>query len=171
MGTTALVSHLHTRAAAACPLKTTSTITYITLLHLIHLHSLQLKNLKMASQQHPASESPFGEETTDVPMSDCPSTDDLGCLDTSSNNSTLDFCNIRGLRSNFQSMEHHLSSTKPHLGKRWYNGLAFGQANLGSRVRSPNICWPLFIVWYYRRVAKDYPNCCHTILRRNLQCL
>ncbi|MPC32612.1 hypothetical protein E2C01_025932 [Portunus trituberculatus] len=27
----------------------------------------------------------------------------------------INFCNIRGLRSNFQSVEHHLSSTKPHL--------------------------------------------------------
>ena len=23
---------------------------------------------------------------------------------------------------------------------------------------------------YYRRVAKDYPNCCHIVLRRNSQC-
>ena len=37
------------------------------------------------------------------------------CLDTSSNIFTLDFCNICGLRSNFQSVEHHLSSTKSHL--------------------------------------------------------
>ena len=34
----------------------------------------------------------------------------------------------------------------------------------------PNIRWPLFFLWYYRRVAKDYPNCCHTVLRRDLQC-
>ena len=27
----------------------------------------------------------------------------------------LNFCNIRGLRSNFNSVEHHLSSAKPHL--------------------------------------------------------
>ena len=39
-----LVSHLHKRAAAASPLKTTSTTTYITLLHLKLLHSLQIKN-------------------------------------------------------------------------------------------------------------------------------
>ena len=36
-----LVSRLHKRAAAACPLKTTFT-TYITILHLTLLHSLQL---------------------------------------------------------------------------------------------------------------------------------
>ena len=68
----------------------------------------------MASQ-YPVSESPSGEGTTNVPRSDCPSDDDFGCLDTSSNTFTLDFCNIYGLRSNFQSVEHHLSSTKPHL--------------------------------------------------------
>ena len=28
---------------------------------------------------------------------------------------SIDFCNIRGLISNFQSVEHYLSSTKPHL--------------------------------------------------------
>ena len=36
-------------------------------------------------------------------------------VDTSSNTFTLDFCNIHGLISNFQSVEHHLSSIKPHL--------------------------------------------------------
>ena len=50
---------------------------------------------------HPASESPSNEETTNVPRSDCSSADDLSCLDTSSNIFTLDFCNIRDLRSNF----------------------------------------------------------------------
>ena len=69
----------------------------------------------MASQQRSALESPSGEGTTNVLRSDCPSADDLGCLDTSSNTFTLDFCNICGFRSDFQSMEHHFSSTKPHL--------------------------------------------------------
>ena len=55
------------------------------------------------------------EETTNFPRSDCSSADDLGCFDTSSNIFTHDFCNIRGLRSNYQSVEHHLSSTNPHL--------------------------------------------------------
>ena len=62
-----------------------------------------------------ASKTPSGEGTTNIPKSDCPSADDLGCLDTSSNTFTLDFCDIRCLKSNFQSVEHHLSSTKPHL--------------------------------------------------------
>ena len=33
------------------------------------------------------------------------------------------------------------------------------------------IRWQLSILWYHHRVAKDYPNCCHTILRRDWQCL
>ena len=49
------------------------------------------------------------------PKSECPSADDLGCLDTFFNTFTLAFCNIRGLRSNFQSVAHHLSSIVPHL--------------------------------------------------------
>ena len=64
---------------------------------------------------HSASESPCRERTTNVPRSDCSPADDLGCLDTFSNTFTLDFWNIRGLRSNFQSVENHLSSTKPHI--------------------------------------------------------
>ena len=28
---------------------------------------------------------------------------------------SINFCNIRGFRPNFKSVEHHLSSTKPHL--------------------------------------------------------
>ena len=50
-------------------------------------------------------------------------------------------------------------------------GLALKYAILGSRVRIPVIRWPLFILWYHRRVAKDYPNCCYIVLRRDLQCL
>ena len=40
---------------------------------------------------------------------------------------------------------------------------ACGHNNSGSRVRSPDICWQLFYLSYYRRVAKDYP-----ILKKNL---
>ena len=64
---------------------------------------------------HPASKSPSGEGTTNIPMSHCSFANDFGCLDTSSNTFSFDFCNIRGLRCNFQYVEHHLSSTKPHL--------------------------------------------------------
>ncbi|MPC41041.1 hypothetical protein E2C01_034621 [Portunus trituberculatus] len=41
--------------------------------------------------------------------------DDPKCLDTSLNFFFINFCNIRGLRSNFPSVENHLSSSKPHL--------------------------------------------------------
>ncbi|XP_050709244.1 uncharacterized protein LOC126994048 [Eriocheir sinensis] len=37
------------------------------------------------------------------------------CLDNSSNLFLINFCNNRGLRSNFHSVEHPLSSSKPHL--------------------------------------------------------
>ena len=61
------------------------------------------------------SESPAGGGTTSTPASDGPTGDDSGSLDTSQNLFYVNFCNIRGLRSNFQSVEHHLSSAKPHL--------------------------------------------------------
>ena len=32
----------------------------------------------------------------------------------------------------------------------------FGHVNLGSRVWSPDIHWPLFYLWYYCRMVKDY---------------
>ncbi|MPC99397.1 hypothetical protein E2C01_094810 [Portunus trituberculatus] len=57
---------------------------------------------------NPASESPSGKGTRNVPRSD-------SSLDTSLNIFYINFCNIRDLRSNFQSVEHHHSSTKPHL--------------------------------------------------------
>ena len=63
----------------------------------------------------PASESPSGEGTINVPRSDCSSGIDPKCLDTPLTFFSINFCNIRGLRSDFQSVEHHLSSTKPHL--------------------------------------------------------
>ncbi|MPD04999.1 hypothetical protein E2C01_100716 [Portunus trituberculatus] len=62
-----------------------------------------------------ASESPSGEGTKNVPMSSAFLDNDPKCLDTSLNFLYINFCNIRGLRSNFHSVEHHLSSTKSHL--------------------------------------------------------
>ena len=53
---------------------------------------------------------------------------------------------------------------------QWYSCLALGYASRGSRVRIPVIRWPLFMLWYHRWVAKDYPNCYHTVLRWDLQC-
>ena len=37
------------------------------------------------------------------------------CIDTPLTFFSINFCNIRDLRSNFQFVEHHLSYTKPHL--------------------------------------------------------
>ncbi|MPC97664.1 hypothetical protein E2C01_092988 [Portunus trituberculatus] len=62
-----------------------------------------------------ASESPSGEGTKNLPRSDTFLDNDPKCFDTSLNFLYINFCNIRSLRSNFQSVEHHLSSTKPHL--------------------------------------------------------
>ncbi|MPC38563.1 hypothetical protein E2C01_032072 [Portunus trituberculatus] len=64
---------------------------------------------------NPASQFLSGEGTRNVPRSDSFLNDDPKCLDTSLNFFFINFCNIRGLRSNFQSVEYHLSSTKPHL--------------------------------------------------------
>ncbi|MPC53501.1 hypothetical protein E2C01_047395 [Portunus trituberculatus] len=57
---------------------------------------------------NPVSESPFGEGTRNVPRLDCPFVSDSKCLDTSLDIFYINFCNIRDLRSNSQSVEHHL---------------------------------------------------------------
>ncbi|MPC23969.1 hypothetical protein E2C01_017038 [Portunus trituberculatus] len=64
---------------------------------------------------NPASESPSREGTRNIPRSVCSFEGDPKCLSTSLTFFYINFCNIRVLRSNFQSVEHHLSSTKPHL--------------------------------------------------------
>ncbi|MPC56681.1 hypothetical protein E2C01_050646 [Portunus trituberculatus] len=64
---------------------------------------------------NPASESPFGKGTRNVLKLDCFLEDNPKYLDTSLIFFYTNFCNIRDLRSNFQSVEHHLSSTKPHI--------------------------------------------------------
>ncbi|MPC46953.1 hypothetical protein E2C01_040685 [Portunus trituberculatus] len=63
----------------------------------------------------PASEPPSGEGTGNVPRLNSSLDDDPKCLDTSLNFFYINFCNTHGLTSNFQSVEHHLSSTKPHF--------------------------------------------------------
>ena len=74
-----LVSHLHWRADAACPLKTTSTTVYIIIStpYPFSLSSTQI--FKMASQ-HPASESSFREGTTNVPVRTAPLLMTVGVL-------------------------------------------------------------------------------------------
>ncbi|MPC44130.1 hypothetical protein E2C01_037794 [Portunus trituberculatus] len=61
---------------------------------------------------NPASESFSGEGTRNVPRSDSSRDDDPKCHDTSLNIFYINFCNIRGLRSNLQFVQHHLSSVK-----------------------------------------------------------
>ncbi|MPC65991.1 hypothetical protein E2C01_060134 [Portunus trituberculatus] len=63
----------------------------------------------MGTPIYHASESPSGEGTKKVTRSDVPLSDSHKFLDTSLNFFYINFCNIRGLRSNFQSLEHHLS--------------------------------------------------------------
>ena len=77
---------------------------------ILHCYTLLNSKFIIMASPRPASGSSSREETTNVPRSDYPSADDLGCLDVS-DNSSIDFCNI----CNFQSVEHHLSSTKPHV--------------------------------------------------------
>ncbi|MPC43324.1 hypothetical protein E2C01_036968 [Portunus trituberculatus] len=64
---------------------------------------------------NPASEFPSGEGTRNVPKSNSFHDDDPKYLDISFNFFNINFCNIRGFRSDVQSMEHHLNFTKPHL--------------------------------------------------------
>ncbi|MPC58400.1 hypothetical protein E2C01_052405 [Portunus trituberculatus] len=54
-----------------------------------------------------ASEFPFKEETINVPMLDCSIGGNPKCLDTSLNFFLINFCNIRRLKSNFQSVHRN----------------------------------------------------------------
>ncbi|MPC84017.1 hypothetical protein E2C01_078741 [Portunus trituberculatus] len=75
-------------------------------MHLLHT----LPSLKIYKMVTPntASEFPSVEGTINVPRSECSS-------DSNPKFFFINFCNIRGLRSNFQSVELYLSSAKPHL--------------------------------------------------------
>ncbi|MPC44140.1 hypothetical protein E2C01_037804 [Portunus trituberculatus] len=64
---------------------------------------------------NPASESLSGDGATNVPRSDSSLKNYPKYLDTFLNFFYISFCNIHILRSNFQSVKHHRSSTKPHL--------------------------------------------------------
>ncbi|MPC26546.1 hypothetical protein E2C01_019689 [Portunus trituberculatus] len=84
-------------AVTACLLRTTL------LLH-IKLHAC-------TTHTHPS----IKIKNINVPRSDYSLGDDSKSLDTSLNFFFINFCNIRDLRSNFQSMKHYLSSAKTHL--------------------------------------------------------
>ena len=108
---------------------------------------------------HPASESPSGEGTTNVSRSDCSSADDLGCLNISSNIFTLDFCNIRVLRFNLQSVEHHLSSTKPHL-------LFLTETELSVTIDSNPFSVPSYFLYFH---FQSKAGCCAHV-RNDINC-
>ncbi|MPC39085.1 hypothetical protein E2C01_032605 [Portunus trituberculatus] len=59
--------------------------------------------------------SPLHNSLQRIFRSDCRLDEDPKCFDTSLDFFFINFCDIRGLRSKFQPVEHHLSSTKPHL--------------------------------------------------------
>ncbi|MPC56030.1 hypothetical protein E2C01_049978 [Portunus trituberculatus] len=64
---------------------------------------------------NPALESPSEEGTRKVPRLNSSLDNNPKCLDTSLKFFFINFYNICSLRPNFQSVEHHLPSTKPHL--------------------------------------------------------
>ncbi|MPC66030.1 hypothetical protein E2C01_060173 [Portunus trituberculatus] len=99
---------------------------------------------------NPASESPSGEVTKSIPRSDCSPGGDSKCLDTSLDFFFINFCKIRGLASNFQSLEHHLSSTKPHL-------LFLNETQLSEATDSSPIFVPSYFLYpHFRSKA----GCC-----------
>ncbi len=99
---------------SACSLKTNSHTFYTTYVHYLNTLCFKIKNT-MASFNF-ASESPFGKGTRNVLRPDqTPGDDPTRRSGNSSNSFSIHFCNIRGLRPNFHSVEHHLLSSKPHL--------------------------------------------------------
>ncbi|MPD04849.1 hypothetical protein E2C01_100560 [Portunus trituberculatus] len=77
-------------------------------------------------------------------MLDSSLNNDPKCLDTSLNFFYIKFCNIRSLRSYFQSIEHHLSSTKPHL-------LFLTETQLSEATNSSPFSVPSFFLYSYFR--------------------
>ncbi|MPC18423.1 hypothetical protein E2C01_011308 [Portunus trituberculatus] len=73
-------------------------------------------------------------EIRNVPRSDCSLGGDLKCFETSLD-FFINFCNISGLRSNFQSVEHHLFSTN----------LIFFSSPKHSFLRQPTVAPFLFL--------------------------
>ncbi|MPC45069.1 hypothetical protein E2C01_038754 [Portunus trituberculatus] len=105
-----------------------------------------------------ATEFSSGEGTKNVPRSDVFLDNDSKCLDTSLNFLYINFCNIHGLRSNFQSIEHHLSSTKPHL-------LFLTKTQLSEAIDSPFSVPSYFLYSHFHSKA----GCC-VYVRNDLTC-
>ncbi|MPC82039.1 hypothetical protein E2C01_076682 [Portunus trituberculatus] len=80
-------------------------------------------------------------------------------FNTSLNFFFINFCYIRGLRSNFQSVEHHLSSTKPHL-------LFLTDTQLCEATDSTSISVPSYFLYSHFR---SKAGCC-VYVRNDLTC-
>lgn len=63
----------------------------------------------------PTSDSPSAEDNMSIPRSDCFPRADRKCLETPSQFFLINFYNIGGHGPIFQSIKHHLSSTKLHI--------------------------------------------------------
>ncbi|MPC28296.1 hypothetical protein E2C01_021497 [Portunus trituberculatus] len=94
-----------------------------------------------------------------VPRSDCSLVGDPKCLDISLNFFFINFCNIRSLRSNFQSVEHHLSSIKPYL-------LFFTETQLSVATDSSSCSVPSYFLYSHFR---SKAGCC-VYVRNDLTC-
>ncbi|MPC47585.1 hypothetical protein E2C01_041335 [Portunus trituberculatus] len=106
----------------------------------------------------PALESPSGEGTRNFPRLDSSLGDDPKCLDTSQL-FFINFCNIRGLRSNLKSVEHHLSSTKPHL-------LFLTEAQVSEATKTSPFSVPSYFPYpHFRSKAR-----CFVYVRNDLTC-
>ena len=81
------------------------------------------------------------------------------CTDALSKSLHINFCNIRGLSSNFNSVEHHLSSTKPHL--LFLAETQVSEATISNLYSVPSYClYPNF---------KSKSGCC-VYVRSNITC-
>ena len=133
----------------------THSLTYITPTTLYTPHNSFFK-INKKWQRYARPRSPQGGGTINAPV-DGPTPDGSGgCRDTSLN---LSFCNIRGLSSNFASVEHHLSSAKPDL-------LFLTETQLGEATDSRPYSVPSYFL-YTNFKAKG--GCC-VYVRNNISC-
>ena len=124
--------------------------------HITHITSNQ--NFKKMASINLASESPGGG-TINAPTHRPSGYDPTRCPEPLSNTLSINFCNIRGLSSNFIPVEHHLSSSKPHL-------LFLTETQLSEATDSKPFSVPSYFL-YPRFKAKG--GCC-VYVRNDLSC-
>ncbi|MPC59609.1 hypothetical protein E2C01_053633 [Portunus trituberculatus] len=107
----------------------------------------------------PASQSLSGEDTRIFPRSDYSFAIDHKCFETSLNFFFINFCNIRYLRPNFQSVEHSLSSTIPHL-------LFLTKTQLPDATDSSPFSVPSYLLYTHFRSKAG----CYVYVRIDLTC-